>query len=299
MLGAMAEVGTTISALTNGRVRVARSPSATLTELTLEALGRPKGSPASWPGAVREALEPSDLAALGPVYGPGGPPFVPDCLLPRPAAHAASFEDELEQIAAVTADELLADLCAENQLGSTWATVARAPRRWLDAYVRALERAWTGLSPLWARATPLLEREADRIEHALALGAFDQALDGLHPNGHVARDRWRLACLDAPATIADELVLVPMLIGPAATLLITTESSISYLAYPLRGVHGLTGPAKGQAADPPALEALLGTPRAETLRSLDRAKSAGQIAQDLQLSPSTVTHHLTALEPPA
>jgi biotin operon repressor len=88
-----------------------------------------------------------------------------------------------------------------------------------------------------------------------------------------------------------------MLIGPAATLLITTDSSISYLAYPLRGVHGLTGPGKGQAAaDPPALEALLGTPRAETLRSLDRAKPAGQIAQDLQLSPSTVTHHVTALE---
>ena len=250
MLGVVDEAGTKISALTNGRVRVARSPSATLTELTMEALGRPKCSPASWPAAVREALGPYDVATLGPVYGPGGPAFVPDCLLPRPNAHVVSFEDELEQIAAVTADELLADLDAENQLGSTWATVARAPRRWLDAYVAALGRAWTGLSPLWDRATPLLERHANRIEHALALGAFDHALDGLHPNGHVAQDRWRLACLVAPATIADDLVLVPMLIGPTATLLMTIDSTISYLGYPLPRHPWPHRPRQGPAGRP-------------------------------------------------
>lgn len=85
MLGAMAEVGTTISALTNGRVRVARSPSATLTELTLEALGRPKGSPASWPGAVREALEPSDLARWVPFTVPAAHRSCPTaCFLDQP-----------------------------------------------------------------------------------------------------------------------------------------------------------------------------------------------------------------------
>jgi hypothetical protein len=56
----MSDTGTSITTLTRSRVRVARSPSATLTQLTMEALGRPKGSPASWPGALREALQPSD-----------------------------------------------------------------------------------------------------------------------------------------------------------------------------------------------------------------------------------------------
>jgi DNA-binding transcriptional ArsR family regulator len=293
----MSDTGTSIATLTRSRVRVARSPSATLTQLTMEALGRSKGSPASWPGAVREALQPSDLTTLGPVYGPTGPPFVPDCLLPRPAAHASSFEDELEQIAAVTADDLVADLHADGQLGTPWATVARAPRRWLDAYVQALERAWMALSPLWLRATPLLEREVDRIERALSAGAFDRALDGLHPDGHVIHDRWHIPCQSGPVTIGAELLLVPMLIGPRATLLMGAGGEVTYLAYPLRGAHGLTGAgSSNHASDSSALEALLGAPRANILRSLDRARSAGQIARALHFSPGAVTHHLIALE---
>jgi DNA-binding transcriptional ArsR family regulator len=299
----MGDTGTSIATLASPRVRVARSPSATLTQLTMEALGRPKGSPASWPGAVREALRPADLSALGPVYGPAGPAYVPDCLLPRPAGNVASFDDEITRIAAVTADDLLADLHNDGQLGTPWATAARAPRRWIDAYAQALERAWTVLAALWARATPLLEREAERIERALSLGAFDRVLDGLHPDGHVAHDRWRIPCQgNAPVTIGHELLLVPMLIGPRATLLMTEDREVTYLAYPLRGAHGLTGTAtasgnrKHSTAGSRALEALLGAPRAEILRSLDRARSAGQIARALQLSPATVTHHLTALE---
>ena len=291
----MSDTGTSIATLTTARVRVARSPTATLTQLTMEALGRPKGSPASWPRAVRKALQPSDLTTLGPVYGPAGPPFVPDCLLPRSAAHGASFEEEIERIAAVTADDLVADLHAGGQLGTAWAAVARAPRRWLDAYVQALERAWLALAPLWTRAAPLLEREADRIERALSVGAFAQVFDGLHPEGHVAHDRWRLPCQTAPVTIGDELLLVPMLTGPGATLLMAADQAVIYLAYPLRGAHGLTS-SGNQPADSRALEALLGTPRANILRSLDRPRSAGQIARALHFSPGAVTHHLTALE---
>ena len=291
--------GTSIATLASPRVRVARSPSATLTQLTMEALGRPKGSPASWPGAVREALRPTDLSTLGPVYGPTGPPFVPDCLLPRPAGHVASFHDEIARIAAVTAEELLKDLHDDGQLGTAWATVARAPRRWIDAYSQALERAWTALAALWARATPLLEREAERIERALSLGAFDRVLDGLHPDGHVTHDRWHLPCrAEAPVTIGGELLLVPMLIGPRATLLMSENGEVTYLAYPLCGAHGLTGTGSRTPSSPgsQALEALLGAPRAEILRSLDSARSAGQIARGLQLSPAGVTHHLSALE---
>lgn len=294
----MSDTGTSIATLTSPRVRVACSPSATLTQLTMEALGRPKGSPASWPRAVRQALHTADLTMLGPVYGPSGPPFVPDCLLPRPADRAVSFEDEIERIAAVTADDLLADLHREDQLGTPWATVARTPRRWLDAYTQALKRAWTAMSPLWLRAAPLLEREADRIEWALSAGAFDQALDGLHPRGYVTHDRWRLPCLSAPVTIGDELLLVPMLTGPSATLLGALNDEVTYLAYPLRGAYGLTSTGNRQhpAADARALEALVGAPRAKILRSLDRARSAGQIARALRISPSAVTHHLSALE---
>jgi DNA-binding transcriptional ArsR family regulator len=195
--------------------------------------------------------------------------------------------------------DLLADLHDDGQLGTPSAAVARAPRRWLDAYAQALERAWTALAALWARATPLLEREAERIERALSLGAFDRVLDGLHPDGRVTHDRWRIPCpTDAPVTIGDELLLVPMLIGPRATLVMTENRAVTYLAYPLRGAHGLTSSVSRNRSlgGSLALEALLGAPRAKILRSLDRARSAGQIAHALQLSPGAVTHHLTALE---
>jgi hypothetical protein len=132
----MAETGMTLAQLTGQQVRMALSPLPTLTTLVvdmIEASGQPTGPSTSWRRPLRDALEPSDLAALRAVFQPGGPPFLPDGLVPRPTAFTASVDDELERIAAVPGDELAAEIEEAGVLDSRWSVVARAPHRWRDA----------------------------------------------------------------------------------------------------------------------------------------------------------------------
>jgi DNA-binding transcriptional ArsR family regulator len=288
------------------QVRVACSPLTTVTELVIEALGRSMDSPGSWPQAVRRALEPRDLALLSSVYRPREPFVIPDCLLPTPKRFTSSITDDLERVAAVSPEDFLVELEVEGlRLKPDWFDAAREPRRWIEAYVGAMQRAWTAVAPLWAQATPVFEREVERVAVALVRGAFDQILDGL-PNGHVAQDRWFYSDGRPAATLANDLVLIPMVIGPKARLVATVDtpkpgllgtngSMITEVAYGLPGARRIVGTSDATASSA-SLDALLGTPRAEILRQLDRAVPAGVLAQRLQFAPSGVTHHLNALE---
>jgi DNA-binding transcriptional ArsR family regulator len=51
-----------------------------------------------------------------------------------------------------------------------------------------------------------------------------------------------------------------------------------------------------EGGPPPALEALLGRPRATIVCMLDRPLTAGELAERLGQVPSGITHHLTVLE---
>jgi DNA-binding transcriptional ArsR family regulator len=50
-------------------------------------------------------------------------------------------------------------------------------------------------------------------------------------------------------------------------------------------------------AELPSLEALVGEPRAALLRALHEPSTVGELATQLELVPSSVTHHLRTLEP--
>jgi hypothetical protein len=208
-----------------------------------EAHGQPTGPPTSWQRALRKALEPADLMALSAVFRPSGTPYLPDSLFPRPTTFTASFNDELERVAAVPGDELASEIEEQGLLASRWSVVARAPHRWRDAYLMAMRRAWSGLAPLWAQAAPLLDREVERVGTALARGAFSPLLDGLHPRGHVKDDH---GVVDgASRTIATDLRLVPMVTTPRHSLLGTADGTtdddgdVVYLAFPVPGARRL------------------------------------------------------------
>jgi DNA-binding transcriptional ArsR family regulator len=300
----MAETGLTVAQLTGQQVRMALSPLPTVTKLVIhltEAYGRPAGPAASWRGALRDALEPSDLAALSAVFGgPGGVQQMPDTLTPIPTAFTASFDDDLERVAAVPGDELASEIEEMGLLTTRWSVVARAPHRWRDAYLMAMRRAWPAVAPLWAQAAPLLDREVERVGTALARGAFGPLLDGLHRRGHVKDDDWVID--GASRTIATNLRLAPMVSTPSVYVLGTAEGTtdddgpIAYLAYPVPGARRLLDQSRLPSSHATPLEALLGVPRAAILQGLDSPTPAGQLASDLLLSPSAITHHLTALE---
>jgi DNA-binding transcriptional ArsR family regulator len=233
---------------------------------------------------------------LGPVFGPDAPRFVPDCLVPASAASVSRFEDELARVAAVTGDELVAEIAADGMLGSPWSLVARSPRRWLGAYVDALQRGWTAVAPLWARAAPLVEREFERVGVAAVRRTLDQLIDRLHPEDGVDDARWVLDCA-GPVPVADELVLVPIVCGPRASIsFVDGEGRACRFAYPVPGAFRLVGQAARPAAAEDGLVALLGASRADLLRRLDRPTTPGRLAAQLQFAPSAISHHLATLE---
>jgi DNA-binding transcriptional ArsR family regulator len=164
----------------------------------------------------------------------------------------------------------------------------------------AMRRAWSALAPLWAEAAPLLDREVERVGTALARGAFAPLLDGLHPRGHVKDDDWVVD--GASRRIAANLYLAPMVTTPSECFLGTAEGAtddggpIAYLAYPAPGARRLLDQRSLPSTRATPLVALLGAPRAAILQRLDSPTPPGRLARALLLSPSAITHHLTALE---
>jgi Helix-turn-helix domain len=291
------ETGTDLATLTDQQVRMSLAPLATVTSLLMEALGNERGSPRAWHEPVRSALDPADQALFGPLLGTKAA-FIPDCLVPRPESFAPTFSEELERVASTSADELLEDLVADGLLDTAGSPIARAPRKWLGAYTTCLERAWTGIRPLWDRARPLMESEVDRVGGALARGAFDVLFNQLSPRVRVKNARWHLQHREAPATIAPGMVLTPLVGGSKALFIVGWDDAVHELAYPLPGARRLgdvrADAANGENGD--ALKALLGAPRADLLRRLDRSVTAGSLAEAMLYVPSAISHHLLALE---
>jgi hypothetical protein len=66
-----------------------------------------------------------------------------------------------------------------------------------------------------------------------------------------------------------------------------------FVVYPARGIAGLWDPAR--AAPPAALAALLGTRRASVLAALHVPRSTTELARALELTPGSVSQHLSVL----
>lgn len=274
-----------------GHVRVSSAPLITVARLMIEAVSALTRSPGSWWEPVRAALEPSDHIVLEPLSGPGAR-FLPDGLLPLPEASSSPFELQLDQVTALAEEDLVGALARAKLLDSrSWRAVASSPRRWLEAYAASLRRAWTPLQPLWERTAPLVEREFERIGVALARGAFDTMLAEAEPLDHQGT-------LHRPAELGSRLVLIPTIASTMASCWHRDASGhIDGVAYLLPGVDRLAGPdGLGRPNTVSGLDALVGKPRADILRCLDSALTAGRIARDMHYTPSVITHHLAALE---
>ena len=110
-------------------VRVALGPAPSLFALAADAAGAQRGAPRDWLARVRAELEPRDLATLSPLaVRPGG--FTPASVMPRQGRTEAELFAELDRIAELPADDLLADIAFARgpAPNGPWATVARHPR---------------------------------------------------------------------------------------------------------------------------------------------------------------------------
>jgi DNA-binding transcriptional ArsR family regulator len=276
-------------------IQMSLAPLATVTVLLMNAVGGRRSAPRAWTGPVRSALSVEDRALLGPLFASDGTTYMPDSLLPKPTRFATTFEEERERVASTPADQFLAELASEGLLESPWLAAARSPRRWLGAYVAALQRAWTAVGPLWDRAQPLLEREADRVGAALVRRTGDLLLCGLSPRLDVVAGQLVVHQEQAPLRFAPDLVVVPVVCGPRGLFLTGWLEAVDEFAYPLPGAHRLQSHV-GRGPDPASLEALLREPRAGLLRRLERSTTAGRLAAAMHYAPSAISYHLASLE---
>jgi DNA-binding transcriptional ArsR family regulator len=277
------------------RAAVAPLPSLQAALVDAAGAGR-KGTPAAWRHAIRGELRQRDYDALAPLLA-RGQTLVPDALLGMPDPPGESLKDGIERMVATPADELLAEaeLCRQTTGNLAWLHLERDPARWLRRYVGSLLRAWSGFAPVWRQAREALDREVERIGTATALDAQLELLDGLIAQAAVEDGRWCLRCKFAEGRrrFPDTgLVLLPLVAGDGGSILDMGETTIRRVGYPVPGAHRLV------ASEPaaPSLEALLGIPRAQILRGLDRPTSIGRLADALRAVPSAATHHVGALE---
>lgn len=277
--------------------RVAVAPLPSLQAALVEAVGTGrKGTPPAWRRAIRTHLRERDYETLAP-FVTRGPTLVPDPLLGLAEPPGETLKDGIERIVATPHDELLAEteVCRAATGSTAWRELERDPARWLRRYVASLLRAWNGFAPIWRQAQTALDREIERVGVATAVDAQLELLDGLLAQGSVDDGRWCLRCKFAvgrrefPDT---GLVLLPLVAGDGGSIVDVAGSTMRRVGYPVPALRQLMA----DEASAPALEGLVGIPRAQILRALDSPTSIGRLAEALRAVPSAATHHVSALE---
>lgn len=211
---------------------------------------------------------------------------------------AVRAADIFEWIATLPTETLIEDIVDVRAASPDprWEAVARHPRRWLVRYARAVSRVWRGTREIWAAAGGLLEREAERVETAVARGALAELMAGIDHRARVGDGTWWLPGAAPLAVRPAErgVVLTPVLGGPGTARAHHGDGFLLSILYPLPGALSMLG---GDAPAPaPALETLLGRQRATIVTSLDRPRSAGRLAEAIIATPGAASHHLRTLE---
>jgi DNA-binding transcriptional ArsR family regulator len=291
-----------LEGLDSAEVTVSESPIATVLTSLVEVFGPLRGRlPAALQRQIRTLSRQVDLAALEPVFNRASVPL-PSALMPTTVGRA-SFAEEVERLRGdhqEVADQFAVSLPDETPVAfRPWLS---NPARALDRYLRALcsyhDVVTTAVHP---RLAERLRREADLLRRAAETDRHRYLLTRLPGYARTETASVRVKVRDLRNSDLrrriDRILLVPMLSDPNTQL-----SNIYGRQYDSRVMLGLASPNLAQFADPgrPAgstdpLAALIGPSQACILRQLVRAATTSDLAEALNLAPSTVSHHLQTL----
>jgi DNA-binding transcriptional ArsR family regulator len=293
-------------------LRVAISPMHTVIASIFEALaGQPRGAPQSWLRYVRSQCRGLDLAPLR-VFS--AEIRYPDFLTPDPASTRSSFAEQLAAIRSTPHDRVKLEIAttiresrAERRAGGEpieevpkvfWPYL-QDPGPAVERVCRALEDYWRRVfAPLWGRIDTVLERELIVLGHALATEGHTAMLGRTSPRLFVddrGNLRWRsMRPGNASfAFMANRLLLVPMLCGPDGLVWGATED---------RALIGYAAPRTSllwEAADKrtgEGLSSVMGPTRAQIMLAVQTPTTTSDVADQLGLSTSLVSHHLIELQ---
>jgi DNA-binding transcriptional ArsR family regulator len=233
--------------------------------------------------------------------------WVPDFLTPRPTTPWPDFGAELAALRAtapetVRADLLRAFLPGDGAVPPRLAHGLDHPRALLAELADALEAYWSQvLAPhWWPRARSVLESDivyrARTLAERGADGLFGDLTHRLHWTDGALTIHWDrpMDLPDAEVHVAGRgLVLAPTCFSHGAITTIDKDAP-PWISYPARGratmAETLHPPPHG-----PALERLLGLPRARLLTLLAEPASTTELAHRLGVTPSAVSQHLAVL----
>jgi hypothetical protein len=249
-----------------------------------------------WVAATRERVRDLDMPLLHALHPRGS--YTPDFIGPPPRSPLGELEDELEEMLATPPERVRFELRR---------AYAGPPTRVLPPILEGLEdelpaladlfRAYwnRALAPVWPRVRALLEGDVLYRARQLADGGAKQLFADIHPEVSFAEDTVRI---DMPYEVTADLGGRGLLFVPSAFTWPRPAASVEppwqpFLVYPARGVGGLWEP--GRSAPPQALAALLGPRRAGVLAALGAPRSTTELARALELSPGSVSQHLSVL----
>jgi DNA-binding transcriptional ArsR family regulator len=264
---------------------------------------------APWAIRTRRVLPGIDLSALVAAMCVAG--RCPDFLTPPPDASAATLGEELERVRAtppeVVHEEAEAFVRVEKEQFGSLApdkermleTYLKDPEGSLKRLVDALERYYkVALAPNWPRIQEHLEGDTLKRGQALALGGVEALLSGLHPRASYAEGVLKLdKAYEAVVEPAGRgITLVPSVFAWPRIDVLVQPGYRPTLAYGPRGAAKLWI-SSSPAPNGTALEAALGAGRAAVLKGLLPAPSTTtELAQQLRLSPASVSAHLSRLK---
>jgi Helix-turn-helix domain/Family of unknown function (DUF5937) len=250
-----------------------------------------------WVAATRRRVGDIDMALLQALHP--GKAYTPDFIDPPPHSPLGELEDELEQMLATPPERVRFELRRAydgRPLPAVLEPLERDPARELPALADLFRAYWDrALAPVWARVRALLEGDILYRARRLADGGAKRLFADIHPEVSFDGDTLRI---DMPYAVTADLGGRGLLFVPSAFTWPRPAASVEppwqpFLVYPARGVGGLWEP--GRTAPPKALAALLGPRRAGILAAVAAPRSTTELARALELSPGSVSQHLSVL----
>src|SRR3954469_12532657 len=250
-----------------------------------------------WVAATRERVAGLDMALLQALHPRKA--YTPDFIDPPPRGPLGELEDDLERMLATPAERVRFELRRAydgRPLPAVLEPLERDPARELPALADLFRAYWErALAPVWPRIRALLEGDVLYRARQLADGGAQRLFADIHPEVSFAEDTLRI---DMPYDVTAHLGGRGLLFVPSAFTWPRPAVSVEppwqpFLVYPARGVGGLWEP--GRSAPPEALAALLGRRRAGVLAAVGAPRSTTELARALELSPGSVSQHLSVL----
>ncbi len=216
----------------------------------------------------------------------------------------ATFAEQIEQLRQTPQPVLAEDLFVYGQSDSAAARLWRGdPEHALASLCSALTLYWRDvMKPLYPDLERRLRREVARLDAGLDAYGYPTVLALLH--SRVRFEHGQLIRADSYSTgpvawKSSELVIKPMVAAPATMYsnIGTADNPRVTKAFLAMAPPSLrSGWSTANHDSYPALELLIGRPRAQILRSVrSRPGSTTDLAHELGLLPSTTSYHLKAL----